>query len=65
MRSPSEIFGLRKNGQEYPLRLEAKNIPYQGKMVRVVEFRDITVRKQANWLWEQSEEMEQFEQRFP
>ncbi|MDP3428659.1 MAG: ATP-binding protein, partial [Humidesulfovibrio sp.] len=44
---PYEAFGLRKNGEVYPLRLEARNIPYQGKMVRVVEFRDITERKQA------------------
>jgi PAS domain S-box-containing protein len=44
---PYEVFGMRKNGEEYPLRLEARNIPYKGKMVRVVEFRDITRRKQA------------------
>ena len=44
---PYEAFGVRKNGEEYPLRLEARNIPYKGKMVRVVEFRDITERKQA------------------
>jgi PAS domain S-box-containing protein len=41
-----EAFGLRKNGEEYPLRLEARNIPYKGKAVRVVEFRDITETKQ-------------------
>ncbi|GAB6058235.1 response regulator [Desulfonatronum parangueonense] len=44
---PYEAFGLRKNGEEYPLRLEARNIPYQGKMARVVEFRDITEQKRA------------------
>ncbi len=44
---PYEAFGVRKNGEEYPLRLEARNIPYKGKMVRVVEFRDITETKQA------------------
>jgi PAS domain S-box-containing protein len=44
---PYEVFGVRKNGEEYPLRLEARNIPYKGKMVRVVEFRDITERKRA------------------
>ncbi|MFO7728366.1 MAG: transporter substrate-binding domain-containing protein [Desulfonatronovibrio sp.] len=43
---PYEAFGLRKSGQEYPVRLEARNIPYKGKMVRVVEFRDITEQKQ-------------------
>ncbi|SKA96701.1 PAS domain S-box-containing protein [Paucidesulfovibrio gracilis DSM 16080] len=42
-----EAVGVRKNGQEYPVRLEGKNIPYKGKQVRVVEFRDITERKAA------------------
>lgn len=39
---PYEAIGLRKNGQEYPIRLEGRMIPYHGKIVRVVEFRDIT-----------------------
>lgn len=44
---PYEVFGVKKNGEEYPLQLEARNIPYQGRMVRTVEFRDISERKQA------------------
>ena len=43
--SPYEALGLRKNGEEYPVRLEARNIPYKGKHVRVTEFRDITEQK--------------------
>jgi len=39
---PYEAMGIRKNGEEYPLRLEARNIPYKGKTIRTVEFRDIT-----------------------
>lgn len=39
---PYEVFGLRKNGETYPLKLEARNMPYQGKQIRVVEFRDVT-----------------------
>ncbi len=39
---PYESKGLRKDGQEYPLRIEARNIPYKGKIVRTTEFRDIT-----------------------
>ncbi|AUD63761.1 hypothetical protein BK010_09215 [Tenericutes bacterium MO-XQ] len=39
---PYEVIGLRKNGEVYPLKLEVRNIPYQGKQVRVVEFRDMT-----------------------
>ncbi len=45
---PYEAIGVRKNGERYPLRLEARNIPYQGRDVRVVEFRDITEQKQAD-----------------
>ncbi|MBF9017553.1 MASE3 domain-containing protein [Oceanispirochaeta sp. M2] len=41
-----EVQGCRKNGEEYPLRVEARNIPYKGKPVRVVEFRDISREKQ-------------------
>lgn len=44
---PYEAVGLKKNGEEYPIRLEARNIPYKGKMVRTVEFRDITENKQS------------------
>ncbi|MBV5318609.1 MAG: PAS domain S-box protein [Desulfobulbaceae bacterium] len=42
---PYEAVGVRKNNEEYPLRLEARNIPYKGKNVRTVEFRDITALK--------------------
>jgi PAS domain S-box-containing protein len=41
-----EAMGIRKNGEEYPLRLEARTVPYKGKNVRSVEFRDITENKQ-------------------
>lgn len=44
---PYESVGVRKDGTEYPLRLEARNIPYQGRAVRAVEFRDITEQKNA------------------
>lgn len=40
-----EAIGVRKDGTTYPLRLEARNIPYKGKTVRSVEFRDITQQK--------------------
>ncbi len=30
---PYEAVGVRKNGEEYPLRLESRNIPYKGKFV--------------------------------
>ena len=44
---PYEAFGLRKNGEEFPMRLDARNVPYRGKQVRTVEFRDLTEEKQA------------------
>ena len=44
---PYEAFGVRKNGEEYPMRLEARNIPYKGKNIRVVEFRDMTEQKET------------------
>ncbi|MCF8361846.1 MAG: PocR ligand-binding domain-containing protein [Prolixibacteraceae bacterium] len=42
---PYEAIGLRKNNETFPIRLEARNVPYKGKMVRTVEFRDITEQK--------------------
>jgi len=53
---PYEAIGLRKNGDEYPLRLEGRNIYYKGKMVRTVEFRDITETKQAEKALRESEQ---------
>ncbi len=42
---PYEVVGIRKNGKEFPLRVEARTIPYKGQKVRVTEFRDITEQK--------------------
>lgn len=42
---PYEAIAVRKDGTEYPVRIEARNVPYKGKMVRVKEFRDITDQK--------------------
>jgi len=44
---PYDVEGLRKDGTRYALEVQAKAIPYQGQMVRVTEFRDITERKLA------------------
>lgn len=58
-----ESLGVRKNGEVYPLRLEARAIPYKGKMVRVVEFRDITIQKEAeNELLEAKKRAEESDQ---
>ncbi len=52
---PYEAIGLRKNGEQFPLQLEARNVPFKGKNVRTVEFRDITERKQADEALRKSE----------
>lgn len=44
---PYDVEGIRKDGTRFSLEVQAKNIPYQGKMIRVTEFRDITERKLA------------------
>lgn len=52
---PYEAIGLRKNGQTFPMRLEGRNVPYKGKIVRTVEFRDITDTKKAEEALRKSE----------
>jgi len=42
-----EVTGIRKDGSRYPLAIRGKNVPYKGREVRVIEFRDITERKQS------------------
>jgi diguanylate cyclase (GGDEF)-like protein/PAS domain S-box-containing protein len=44
---PYESVGVRKNGELYPVRIEGRNIPYNGRKVRVTEFRDITESKKT------------------
>jgi len=53
---PYEGIALRKSGEEFPVRIEGKMIPYEGKRMRVVEFRDITEIKKAEETLRQSEE---------
>jgi PAS domain S-box-containing protein len=53
---PYEAFGLRKNSEMFPMRLEARSIPYKGKIVRSVEFRDLTEQKKAEKKLKESEE---------
>ncbi|RJP42536.1 MAG: PAS domain-containing sensor histidine kinase [Desulfobacteraceae bacterium] len=44
---PYIITALKKDGTRFPLEVQARNIPYRGRQVRVAEFRDITERKKA------------------
>ncbi len=54
---PYEAYGVRKGGEEYPLRIEAREIPFKGKQVRVVEFRNISEQKRAEEALYQSEKL--------
>ena len=42
-----DVTGVRKDGSQYALEIRAKMIPYQGKTIRVTEFRNISDRKRA------------------
>ncbi len=44
---PYDVQGVRKNGTRYSIEVQAKNVPYKGKDIRVTEFRDITERKKV------------------
>ncbi|WMW22789.1 PAS domain S-box protein [Methanolobus mangrovi] len=50
-----EVIGCRKDGTEYPVRVQAKIVPYKGKQLRVTEFRDITEQKEAEEALKKSE----------
>ena len=39
---PYESIAVRKNGELFPVRIEARQITYKNRLVRVTEFRDIT-----------------------
>jgi PAS domain S-box-containing protein len=39
--------GIRKDGTRYILEIRGKNLPYEGRVIRVTEFRDITERKRS------------------
>ncbi len=55
---PYEAVGVRKNGEEYPVRLEGRNVPCEGRDARVVEFRDITEQKALEEQFRQAQKME-------
>lgn len=40
-----DVAGIRKDGTIYAMEVNGRNIPYQGRIMRVTEFRDITERK--------------------
>ena len=42
-----EVLGVRKDGSRYDLAIRGKNAHYNGREVRVIEFRDVSERKRA------------------
>ena len=44
---PYDVIGIRKNGTRYNLEVQGRMIPHGSKMIRVTEFRDVTLRRQA------------------
>ena len=44
---PYDVEGIRKDGSRYFLEIQGKQIPHEGRNIRVTEFRDITSRKMA------------------
>jgi PAS domain S-box-containing protein len=50
-----DVEGVRKDGSVYPLAIRGKNIPYKGREVRVIEFRDVSERKVAEDAYLRSE----------
>jgi PAS domain S-box-containing protein len=53
---PYEAIDVRKDGSRFPAEVRGRNMPYQGRMVRVIAVRDITERKQAERALRESEE---------
>ena len=51
-----EVLGVRKDGSRYDLAIRGKNVHYRGREVRVIEFRDVSERKQAERQVIESEE---------
>ncbi|RAW01372.1 PAS domain-containing sensor histidine kinase [Pseudochryseolinea flava] len=44
---PYDVEGIRRDGTRFFLEIHGKQIPYEGRHIRVTEFRDITERKRA------------------
>lgn len=44
-----DVEGIRKDGSRYFLEIRGKNMPYDGRTIRVTEFRDVTDRKETEY----------------
>ncbi|HXV42230.1 MAG TPA: ATP-binding protein, partial [Anaerolineae bacterium] len=53
-KEPYEAIGMKKGGLTFPLEINSKPIPYQGRTVTVSVIRDITSQKQAKAAYQQA-----------
>lgn len=53
---PYEAVGLRKDGKQYPVQVEGRNVPFRGLSVRAVEIRDLTDAKRTEREKKETEE---------
>ncbi len=53
---PYEVLGVKKDGSTFPIEMNGKFIPYQGRQVRVTAIRDISRRKQVEEALRQAKE---------
>ncbi|MCG8683995.1 MAG: PAS domain S-box protein, partial [Desulfobacterales bacterium] len=54
---PYEVVGIRKDGTSYPLNVHGKSVPYKGRIVRAVEYQDITEKVKMMEMVIQNEKM--------
>jgi len=43
----NELFARRREGSTFPVEIQGKSLPYEGRMLRITAIRDITERKEA------------------
>ncbi|MDW8129855.1 MAG: PAS domain S-box protein [Bryobacterales bacterium] len=53
-----ELTGVRRNGETFPIEVRAKNMPWEGRNLRVVAVRDITERKRLERQLSEAQKME-------
>ncbi|MCP4117550.1 MAG: diguanylate cyclase [Desulfobacteraceae bacterium] len=44
--APYDAEGIRSDGSYFPIEIQGRSIPYEGRILRMTEFRDITFRKE-------------------
>jgi len=53
-----ELAGIRRNGEIFPIEVRVRNLPWQGRTLRVVAVRDITERKRLEEQLREAQKME-------